>query len=127
MRPFIKDLVSDIKGTISTNLKLTGPPSKPQLNGNIILNKTGVTVNYLNTAYTVLDTVAVKNSVITLDGMVLRDPLKGTGTVKGTVDINDPSNPDIEVVLDAKNLMALNTTFKQNHFILRYCLRDREI
>ena len=113
--PFIKDLVSNIRGTISTNLTLTGPPSKPQLNGNIILNNTGVTVNYLNTAYTVIDTVAVKNSVITLDGMVMRDAAKGTGIVKGTVDINDPSNPDIEVVLDAKNLMALNTTFKQNH------------
>ena len=48
--PFIKDLVSNIKGTISTNLKMTGPPSKPQLNGNIILSNTGVTVNYLKTA-----------------------------------------------------------------------------
>jgi hypothetical protein len=113
--PFIKDLVSNIKGTISTNLKLSGPPSKPQLNGTVTLNNTGVTVNYLKTAYTVNDTLNVGNSVISLNNMVMRDSKKGTGTVTGTVDLNDLSNPDIEAVLTAKNLMALNTTFKDNH------------
>jgi len=113
--PFIKDLVSNIKGTVSTNLKLSGPPSKPQLNGTVTLNNTGVTVNYLKTAYTVNDTLNVANSVISLNNMVMRDSKKGTGTVTGTVDLNDLSNPDIEAVLTAKNLMALNTTFKDNH------------
>ncbi len=113
--PFIKDLVSNIKGTISTNLKLTGPPSKPQLNGNIMLANTGITVNYLQSALTVSDTLDVKNSVITIKNMILHDSKKGTGTVNGTIDLNDLSNPDIECDLDAKNLMALNTTFKDNH------------
>ena len=113
--PFIKDLVSNIKGTVSTNLKMTGAPSKPQLNGNIILNKTGVTVNYLRTAYTVDDTLNVANSVININHMKLRDIRGGVGDVVGTVDLNDLANPDIEAVLTAKNLMALNTTFKDNH------------
>ncbi|TWJ01422.1 uncharacterized protein DUF490 [Mucilaginibacter frigoritolerans] len=113
--PFIKDLVSDVKGTISTNLKLTGPPSKPKLNGTVILDNTGVTVIYLKTPYTVTDTLQVDNSVIKIKNMVLQDNKKGTGVVNGTVDMNDPSNPDIEAVLNAKNLLALNTTFKDNH------------
>ena len=113
--PFIKDLVSNVKGTISTNLKMTGPPSKPQLNGNIILNNTGVTVNYLRTAYTVDDTLSVANSVVNINHMKLRDIKGGVGDVVGTVDLNDLANPDIEAVLTAKNLMALNTTFKDNH------------
>jgi hypothetical protein len=113
--PFIKDLVSNIKGTISTDLKLTGPPSKPQLNGSVILANTGVTINYLKTALTVSDTLDVKNSVININNMVLRDSKKGTGSVTGKVDLNDLANPDIEAVITAKNLMALNTTFKDNH------------
>ena len=113
--PFIKDLVSNIKGTISSDLKLTGPPSKPQLNGNIILSNTGVTVNYLRTPYTVTDTLRVANSVVNIKHMVLRDNKKGIGTVTGKVDLNDLANPDIEAVLTAKNLLALNTTFKDNH------------
>ncbi|HEY8930141.1 MAG TPA: translocation/assembly module TamB domain-containing protein [Mucilaginibacter sp.] len=113
--PFIKDLVSDIKGTVSTNLKLTGPVSKPKLNGKVMLNNTGVTVNYLKTPYTVSDTLDVENSVVKITHMTLRDIKKGTGEVTGTVDLNDLSNPDIEVVVNARNLMALNTNFKDNH------------
>jgi hypothetical protein len=113
--PFIYSLVSNIKGNISTNLKLTGPPSKPQLNGNIILSNTGITVNYLKTAYKVSDTLNVANSVVNINHMIIKDDKGGTGSVTGTVDLNDFSNPDIEADLTAKNLMALNTTFKDNH------------
>ncbi|WPU93579.1 translocation/assembly module TamB domain-containing protein [Mucilaginibacter sabulilitoris] len=113
--PFIKDLVSDVKGHISTDLKLTGKPSNPQLNGSLTLENTGVTVNYLKTAYTVNNKLSVNNSVINISNMVLKDIKGGTGTANGTVDLNNLDNPNIQVVLDARNLMALNTTFKDNH------------
>jgi hypothetical protein len=113
--PFIKDLVSNIKGTVSTDLKLTGTPSKPQLNGNIILANTGVTVNYLKAPFTITDTVNVANSVIDIHNMIIKDGKKGTGVINGKVDLNDLANPDIEAEVNAKNLMALNTTFKDNH------------
>jgi hypothetical protein len=113
--PFVKGLVSDLKGTISANLKLTGPPSNPELNGDLSLNNTGVTVDYLKTAYTVEDKLTVTKSVINIDKMVLKDGQKGTGTVTGKVDLNNLSNPTIDVTLQANNLMALNTTFKDNH------------
>lgn len=113
--PFIKDLVSNVKGHISTDLKLSGKPSKPQLNGTLTLENTGVTVNYLKTAYVVNNKLSVNNSVINLNNMVLKDVRGGTGTANGTVDLNNLSNPDIEVSVLARNLMALNTTFKDNH------------
>jgi len=113
--PFIKDLVSDPKGTVSSDLKLTGPVSKPQLNGDITFNNTSVKVNYLGTTYTVNDKVKVTNSIVNLDKMVLKDAHGGEGDVTGTVDLNDLNDPDIEATVTAKKLMALNTTFKQNH------------
>lgn len=113
--PFIRNLVSDPKGTVSSDLTLTGPVSKPQMNGTVTLDSTGVTVNYLRTAYTVTDKLTVTNSVVNVDGMILRDAHGGTGVVKGTIDLNDLNNPDIEATITAKNLLALNTTFKDNH------------
>ncbi|MFD0763566.1 translocation/assembly module TamB domain-containing protein [Mucilaginibacter lutimaris] len=113
--PFIKDLVSDVKGAVSADLKLTGTPSKPELNGSLSLDNTGITVNYLKTAYTVNDKLTVSNSVIKIDKMILKDIRGGTGEANGTVDLNNISNPTLNIVLDAKNLMALNTTFKDNH------------
>jgi hypothetical protein len=113
--PFIKDLVSDPKGTVSSDLKLTGPISKPQMNGSVTLDNTSVIVNYLRTAYTVSDKLTVTNSVINVDNMVLKDAHGGTGVVMGKVDLNNLDNPDIEATVTAKNLLALNTTFKDNH------------
>ncbi|WP_214072723.1 translocation/assembly module TamB domain-containing protein [Mucilaginibacter sp. dw_454] len=113
--PFVKDLVSDLKGTVSTNLKLTGSLSKPQLNGDLALDNTGVTVNYLQTPYTVSTKLNVENSVININNMVLKDSRGGTGTANGKVDLNNLSNPTIDVALNTKSLMALNTTFKDNH------------
>ncbi|RYU87285.1 translocation/assembly module TamB [Mucilaginibacter terrigena] len=113
--PFIKDLVSNVKGTVSANLKLSGSPSKPELNGDVSLNNTGITVNYLKTAYTVNEKLAVTNSVIKIDKMILKDIRGGTGEANGTVDLNKISNPTLDITVQANNLMALNTTFKDNH------------
>ena len=114
LEPFISDLVSNLKGTISTDLKLTGTFSNPQFNGDITLANTGVTVNYLKTAYTINNKLPLSNSVINVDGLVLKDIRGNEATATGKVDLTDISNPDIEVVLNAKNFMALNTTFKDN-------------
>ena len=81
----------------------------------MILSNTGVTVNYLKTAYNITDTLNVHNSVININNMVLSDSKNGVGVVNGKVDLNDLSNPDIEAEVNAKNLMALNTNFKDNH------------
>jgi hypothetical protein len=113
--PFIKDLVSNIKGAVSANLKLSGTPSKPELNGDVSLDNTGITVNYLKTAYTVNDKLDVNNSVIKINKMILKDIRGGTGEANGTVDLNNISNPTLDIKLEANNLMALNTTFKDNH------------
>jgi hypothetical protein len=113
--PFIRDLVSDPKGNVSSNLKLTGSVSKPQLNGDLSFNNTGITINYLKTAYTINDKVNVSGSVINLNNLKLMDSHGGEGDVTGTVDLNDLNDPDIEATITAKKLMALNTKFKDNH------------
>ncbi|WP_133300236.1 translocation/assembly module TamB domain-containing protein [Mucilaginibacter terrenus] len=113
--PFVKGLVSDLKGTVSANLKMSGSPSNPELNGDVTLNNTGLTVDYLKTAYTVQHKLTVNNSIINVDGLVLKDNRGGTGTANGKVDLANPSNPNIDITLQAKNLLALNTTFKDNH------------
>jgi hypothetical protein len=112
--PFVKDLVSNLKGTISADLKLSGTISNPQFNGDISLNNTSVMVNYLKTTYTVNHKLTVSNSVINVDDMVLKDIRKGEAIATGKVDLNDLANPDIEVVVNAKNFMSLNTTFRDN-------------
>jgi hypothetical protein len=112
--PFVKSLVSDLKGTLSSDIKLTGTLSKPMLNGNLTFVNTGVTVNYLKTPYVINDKVTVENSVVNIKDLVLRDNYGGKGTANGTVDLTDLSNPELDVTLKAEKLLALKTTFKDN-------------
>lgn len=115
IEPFVKNLISNLKGTLSSGLKVTGTLSKPLINGTITFNNTGVTVNYLKTPYTINDKVTVTNSVVNVDNLTLRDNHGGTGVTTGTVDLSkELSNPTLNVNIKATNLLALNTTFKDN-------------
>lgn len=112
--PFVKELVSNLKGRISSNLKVTGSFNKPQINGGVNLINAGFTVNYLKTPYVINDDVTFNNSVINLDNLIISDKYNNTAIANGTVDLTDASNPDIRATIKATNFLALNTTAKDN-------------
>src|SRR5690606_31103940 len=89
--PFVKELVSDLKGQISSDLKVTGKFNKPQINGNINLINAGFTVNYLKTPYIINDRVTFANSVIGLENVIITDKLNNTAVANGTVDFANPA------------------------------------
>lgn len=112
--PFVNDIVSNLSGQLSSNLSITGPFKTPQINGTANFNKAGFTVNYLNTAYTINDKVRVKNSMILINDLTIKDIQNNIATLNGTVDLANPANPDIEVNVSSTKFMALNTTAKNN-------------
>lgn len=112
--PAVKALVSKLKGQISSDLKVSGKFNSPKINGNVSFVNSGFMVNYLQTAYTINDELSIENSVIKVNGLTLKDEFKNTAIANGTVDINNPINPNINIKIDAKNFMALNTTASNN-------------
>ncbi len=114
LTPLLKKLVSNLKGKVSADLTVKGAFDSPSIDGDIKLQKAQLTVNYLKTTYIIDDEVTVNNSAITLDNLVLKDLEGHTGTANGTVDLKNIDNPNIQVELEAKGLMALNTTSKDN-------------
>lgn len=114
LTPFVQKLVSNLKGKVSADLTVKGTFDEPLINGDIKLDKAQVTVNYLKTTYIIDDDVSVNNSAITLNDLVLKDLEGHTGTANGTVDLKNIDNPNIQVELEAKGLLALNTTSKDN-------------
>ena len=114
LEPFVKKLVSKLKGNISADLTVKGPFQKPGINGEVAFDKGKMTINYLQTAYTLNDQVIIDNSVIKIHDLKLIDVDNNQAVANGTVDLNDIDNPTIDVVVKAKNFMALNTTEKDN-------------
>ncbi|TCD00778.1 translocation/assembly module TamB [Pedobacter frigidisoli] len=114
LEPFVKQLVSNLKGNISADLTVKGKLDKPEINGTLALDKGQLMVNYLKTTYVITDEVRVDNSVIDLGDFELSDLEGHSATARGTVDLNDINYPTLDVMVNANNLMALNTTGKDN-------------
>lgn len=112
--PFVNSLVSDLKGNVSSELTVKGSFDKPEINGTLEFNKAKVTVNYLKTAYSLSDKVNVDNSIIRLEDLKITDNDGNTAIANGTVDLNNIEDPGLDIIVDAKNFMALNTTIKDN-------------
>ena len=113
-QPFVKHLVSNISGNISANMKVTGSVFDPQINGDARLEDARMVVNYLKTPYIINDDVEVRNSVILLEDVELRDIKNHRAIGNGTVSFKNPKVPVIDIEIDADNFMALNTTAKDN-------------
>ncbi|RZK50354.1 MAG: translocation/assembly module TamB [Pedobacter sp.] len=114
LAPFTSNLISNLKGFISSNIKVNGSFSKPQINGNISLKESELTVNYLKTPYRITDEIAIDNSVIKISDLVLNDIEGNEAVANGFVDLQNLQTPNIQVGLVAQNFMALNTTNKDN-------------
>lgn len=114
LSPFVSDLVSNLKGHISTDLTIKGAFNAPQIDGDITLDKAELTVNYLKTAYTISQKVSVDKSVIDIDDLELKDVGGNIATAHGSVDMNNINTPTLDINIKAKNFMALNTTIKDN-------------
>ncbi|RZK19437.1 MAG: translocation/assembly module TamB, partial [Flavobacterium sp.] len=112
--PFVKTLVSNLKGNISSDLTVTGKLDNPKINGSLSFDKGQLMVNYLKTTYVISDDVQVENSIINLDNFKLADLEGHEATANGSVDLNDINDPTLSVKVEANNFMALNTTAKDN-------------
>ncbi|MEJ6982559.1 translocation/assembly module TamB domain-containing protein [Pedobacter sp. P351] len=113
-QPFMKHLVSNVSGNVSANFKVTGSVFDPDINGTARLKNARLIVNYLKTPYSITDDISITNSVINLDRLELTDIKNHKAYASGSINMKKPKTPYIDIVIDADNFMALNTTSKDN-------------
>ncbi len=112
--PFLKKLVSDLTGTVSAAISIKGTPWSPIISGDCEFRNASFTVNYLKTRYTINDRVGVNNSSIELKDLDILDKNNNKAVANGSVDMSNPLDPVIDVQINAKKFMVLNTTAKDN-------------
>ncbi len=112
--PAVNSLVSNLKGQVTSDLKVTGKFSNPKINGNLSLINSQFKINYLQTTYTINDNVSVNNSVIKLNDLNLKDEFGNKAVANGTVDLSNFNYPSLNIIVNTNKFMALNTTAKDN-------------
>lgn len=117
INPYLQNVFNDFRGIASGNLALTGNTSKPLINGELKFQKTAFTINYLNSRYNFTDRIKVVNNNIFFDNIKLIDIYGNFAYLNGVVRSTYFRNFNLNIKIDAENLLFLNTTqFDNNQF-----------
>ncbi len=112
---FLHPVFSNIHGTVTSNLKLTGSLKAPVLSGKAVITDGGTTVNYLKTHYTIPKaTVIFKENKIVLRNLMLYDSLENVAIANGAFLHQYFKKVSLDVAVNTDNLLMLNTTEDDN-------------
>ncbi|MCB0762084.1 MAG: translocation/assembly module TamB [Flavobacteriales bacterium] len=113
---FISEGISDIDGTVSGNIEVTGRVDAPQLNGSMDFENASVRLDYLGTKYFIKEQAGVYPDMFTLDRIKVIDEQGNQGYLTGAVIHDNFENWNFDVYLDIEEepFMCLNTTEFEN-------------
>lgn len=115
-QPFLRTLVRDMSGRMSGDIQIGGSLQNPVLTGTATFHRAEFKVIYLNTTYIVDDQRAiVERNVVRFQDLKLRDNQNHEALAAGFLDLNELSDPLIDVAVTADNFLVLNTTYKENN------------
>ncbi|MCA5006184.1 translocation/assembly module TamB domain-containing protein [Sphingobacterium bovistauri] len=114
-QPFLRNLVSDLKGKGNATVDIKGTFKNPKITGIGRFNQAEFTVNYLNTHYYLDNQIAmVENNSIILQNFNIRDTKGNKAQANGLINLQKLANPYIDIDVSGNQFMILNTSFKDN-------------
>ncbi len=120
LEPFTQGVFSNFSGDAVGKLHITGHFREPEIEGKIVVNKAGVTFDYLNTQVFVSDTVQFFPRKLVAKNWISKD--SEGNQAKLNVDVNFPKGKEfnLEVSADLNRYKILNT--KRNASSIYYGL-----
>ncbi len=114
IEPVVKDLFSQLDGTLTGEYDIRGTFSEPHISGQAKIQDGQVMINYLKTLYKVNGTLGMTPTQIQFLNFELTDVFKNRGNLKGYVAHKNFSNMHINLDATFINFHVLNTTAKDN-------------
>lgn len=111
---YIEDVVSELNGRVSADLKLAGSFNRPVFTGKVSLNRVHCKVNYLNTRYNFTNDVIVGENYFELKDFKIFDERNESAIANGRISHTYFKDFKFNVNLDAKKFQCLNTNSSQN-------------
>ncbi|MGL2994639.1 translocation/assembly module TamB domain-containing protein [Flavobacterium sp. TSSA_36] len=112
LTPVAGDVLSNIRGLVSGNTKVQGTTSKPDINGRLYLEGAGINIPYLNVDYELNDKTIVDLSnekFLFRNNAIFDTKYKTTGLLNGIVEHNQFSDWKLDLKIDSKRFLALDT------------------
>lgn len=114
LEPFFDAYFSSVQGTATGNVKITGTPLKPILDGQGKIDNGGLSVNYLNTFYKFSGDFSADQSNINFHNLTLVDEENNLGGIDGSIKHDFFKNWALDINGQVNKFLVLNTTAKDN-------------
>jgi autotransporter translocation and assembly factor TamB len=107
--------ISNATGYLSGNVRFNGSLQKPNINGELNFNKTGMLVNFLNSYFTIdQEKLVVNNDGLRFDTFTIKDSVGNSIVIDGIAASSNFTNYQFNINVTARNFRAINSTKKQN-------------
>jgi len=116
LNPLLSFFASEIKGSVSGKFKLSGAPKELILSGALMAENTSMKIDYLQTTYTINDSIRFDRNGIKFKEIRLTDEKGNQAMLSGAVNhksFND-FTVDLTVNMDKNPCLVLNTQQKHN-------------
>ncbi len=114
IEPVVRDLFSQLDGTVTGVFDITGTFLKPTINGQANIEQGQLMINYLKTLYKVTGTVGINSQQIQFSNFVLTDGLKNQGRLQGYIAHRHFREMHINLDASFTNFHLLSTTLNDN-------------
>ncbi len=116
LNPVLEDVTSDFRGMVDANLMLIGVGGNATLSGRVDVRDISARVDFTNVTYTApAGTIDVKDNVLRMQPMKLRDPRGESADFEMTLDLRNLRNIAYDIGIKPRNVLALNTTEADNN------------
>lgn len=108
--------IKKASGTANGQFAINGTMDKPSINGELNFNKAILTPAALSTALKIdQEKISITNQGVVFDNFTIRDSANNTAELDGTAYTTNFSNYKFDLVFNARNFQALNSTKKDNN------------
>lgn len=115
MKPYMEAFTSSITGLASGRARLWGNFKYIDMEGDIYGEDVKLKIDFTNTSYTTTDTVHLRQGLIELRNLTVRDDFGNTGQLDGWVRHKFFKEPTFDFTLThARNLLCYDETSRQN-------------
>ncbi len=114
-QPFVKKILSDLKGHISGNLNIVSTNDIENFKGELNINKANMRIKFLNSNYRIPDDrILFDGRKVIFDKIRVLDSLKNELFVDGSLDFIKPKEISTDIEVSSSKLQIMNTTEKEN-------------
>ena len=110
--PFGNGVITNIRGKVTGNSRITGRLQRPQINGVLRLNQGGMSVPYLNIDYAFADNTRVdleSQSFVFKSAQFTDTAFSSEGVLNGAMSHTNFSDWALDLDIDSNRLLVLNT------------------